>query len=527
MKTTEQNTFKEISKYFGYPLYEAAASLGMSVNEIKSICRNNDLKRWPYHTSKRVGQSPFIVNQVTFQQVSRHFGSPIYEAAACLGLSVTELKAICRQNNLKRWPYHRTKKITTSNSLYHVMTLKTQLEPQEKTQMYNSQISIQNAPEEVSTHNILLAFHISVHENDFKEFEQFTEIPFVYQENFEEKYPISQIFEYFFDKLLLVEGIFKLDPESKLVEIMIKYFEAFERGEVEFSFLKKFSSKISFSNVKNTEKVLEMKKQRLVEILKKKSFFIEQIWMKKIEEYPFNINKAPDFIKSNQKVIKLALKKSPKTLVVMDDKIRDSDEIAEFISENCKFLVGFMYLSPRLKMNKLYATRAVKLRPLYYASLPKELKEDKLLVLSMFHFNGTIDAKIQKKIPKSLFEDFEFLKNLLNFVEFVPSILPSHIKENRNLIKLSSTLHPFRLGTFHSKYQQDMEILEAVFSEPKNCCDSIFKYPPIYNDEKRTIELLKKAPGVISLMNPNFIDKQVVRIFLQRNRLISSNLIVK
>eukprot|EP01080_Neovahlkampfia_damariscottae_P005488 gene5488-9306_t len=42
-----------MSRYFDKPLYEAAASLGMSMSDLKKLCREVDLKRWPYHGLKK------------------------------------------------------------------------------------------------------------------------------------------------------------------------------------------------------------------------------------------------------------------------------------------------------------------------------------------------------------------------------------------------------------------------------------------------------------------------------------------
>ena len=49
----EQTSFEKIKTYFHLPLYEAAASLNMTVVEVKRICKENNILRWPYHPSKR------------------------------------------------------------------------------------------------------------------------------------------------------------------------------------------------------------------------------------------------------------------------------------------------------------------------------------------------------------------------------------------------------------------------------------------------------------------------------------------
>ena len=49
----KEETLKIMSKYFDKPLYEAAACLGLSLTDLKQLCRDVDLKRWPYHGLKK------------------------------------------------------------------------------------------------------------------------------------------------------------------------------------------------------------------------------------------------------------------------------------------------------------------------------------------------------------------------------------------------------------------------------------------------------------------------------------------
>lgn len=46
--STKSLSFDDISKYFSLPLSDAANHLGVCVSVLKKICRDNGLDRWPY-----------------------------------------------------------------------------------------------------------------------------------------------------------------------------------------------------------------------------------------------------------------------------------------------------------------------------------------------------------------------------------------------------------------------------------------------------------------------------------------------
>ena len=85
--------FNQISKFYDFPIYEAAASLGMSVNEVKNICRENNLKRWPYHTSKRrCSNSLFMSSKISYFQSSKIPTKVVLPSFQSLVRSIEELK---------------------------------------------------------------------------------------------------------------------------------------------------------------------------------------------------------------------------------------------------------------------------------------------------------------------------------------------------------------------------------------------------------------------------------------------------
>lgn len=44
---------------------------------------------------------------ITFQDIQENFDLPIKEAADALQISLTQLKRICRENDIPRWPYRK------------------------------------------------------------------------------------------------------------------------------------------------------------------------------------------------------------------------------------------------------------------------------------------------------------------------------------------------------------------------------------------------------------------------------------
>lgn len=40
--------FKKIAPYFSYPLFEASIKLEMEMEDLRRICKENGLNRWPY-----------------------------------------------------------------------------------------------------------------------------------------------------------------------------------------------------------------------------------------------------------------------------------------------------------------------------------------------------------------------------------------------------------------------------------------------------------------------------------------------
>jgi hypothetical protein len=51
----------------------------------------------------------------SLSNIRLHFNKPIHEAAACLNMSIQDLKKVCRDNNLKRWPYNGFRKYSPRN----------------------------------------------------------------------------------------------------------------------------------------------------------------------------------------------------------------------------------------------------------------------------------------------------------------------------------------------------------------------------------------------------------------------------
>jgi hypothetical protein len=52
---------------------------------------------------------------INLSDISVHFNKPIHEAAACLNITIQDLKKVCRANNLKRWPYNGFRKFSPRN----------------------------------------------------------------------------------------------------------------------------------------------------------------------------------------------------------------------------------------------------------------------------------------------------------------------------------------------------------------------------------------------------------------------------
>ncbi|KAM7261592.1 hypothetical protein ACFE04_020669 [Oxalis oulophora] len=57
--------------------------------------------------SSNTNQSQSECNALSFTNISKYFSSPLNDAAAALGACSTDLKKICRQNGLDRWPYRK------------------------------------------------------------------------------------------------------------------------------------------------------------------------------------------------------------------------------------------------------------------------------------------------------------------------------------------------------------------------------------------------------------------------------------
>ena len=45
--------------------------------------------------------------KITFEDIQEHFETPIKEAAANLQVSLTQLKRICREEGIPRWPHRK------------------------------------------------------------------------------------------------------------------------------------------------------------------------------------------------------------------------------------------------------------------------------------------------------------------------------------------------------------------------------------------------------------------------------------
>lgn len=45
--------------------------------------------------------------EITFQDIQENFDLPIKEAADAMQISLTQLKRICRENDIPRWPYRK------------------------------------------------------------------------------------------------------------------------------------------------------------------------------------------------------------------------------------------------------------------------------------------------------------------------------------------------------------------------------------------------------------------------------------
>ena len=58
--------------------------------------------------------------QITFEVIQSYFETPIKEAAANLGVSLTQLKRICREMDIPRWPHRKVLIYFFSSNLFSV-----------------------------------------------------------------------------------------------------------------------------------------------------------------------------------------------------------------------------------------------------------------------------------------------------------------------------------------------------------------------------------------------------------------------
>ena len=78
----------------------------------------------------------------------------------------------------------------------------------------------------------------------------------------------------------------------------------------------------------------------------------------------------------------------------------------------------------------------------------------------------------------------------------------------------------YRLEDLNVEFQNDLDILEEKFQiQNFNCySDHAFRQIPIYRNFSLSLELLKRAPIIIGLMNSLYINEESVTLFLKRNK---------
>lgn len=97
---------------------------------------------------------PTCNRRVQFQKIAPYFAYPLLEASIKLGIEMDELRAICRDNGVPRWPYsYKRKNITDQNTLFlqfalqggfHSVSVVPQIKKTNKTCQLNSKIEVKN-----------------------------------------------------------------------------------------------------------------------------------------------------------------------------------------------------------------------------------------------------------------------------------------------------------------------------------------------------------------------------------------------
>jgi hypothetical protein len=92
---------------------------GVSTNEITALSKNGGTLRNPNEKQSRamtaINNKEIVIRkhrkQITVEDIAQCFEMPIRDASQVLGISLTQLKRLCREFNISRWPYRRLNSI--------------------------------------------------------------------------------------------------------------------------------------------------------------------------------------------------------------------------------------------------------------------------------------------------------------------------------------------------------------------------------------------------------------------------------
>lgn len=209
-------------------------------------------------------------------------------------------------------------------------------------------------------------------------------------------------------------------------------------------------------------------------------------------------------INNKQKAIK-EIDDYPLRIDLISDELKDDDDIADFSIK--KSPSTFQYLSQRIKNDRKRCLQAIKLSPFPYRFFPKNHQSDREIILELCKFNVGMSLEF---IPQEIFEDRNFLKQLIELSPSVFKFLNDDYKSDEEIASFSIKNEPTNGFYASQKLMENPKFFLKVAEMNQNVGCGFFSI-----NHRNSLSLLLKLSKLGCKIN-NFYGK------FSKNRLIQS-----
>ncbi|EFC38693.1 predicted protein [Naegleria gruberi] len=251
----------------------------------------------------------------------------------------------------------------------------------------------------------------------------------------------------------------------------------------------------------------------------------EKIIMKVIEIAPyliFKVIKRQEWFPNMKEICLLALKKDPLIYKYLG-RFRYDRDIFKFASDCGHISISYLYLSPEMLGDKVFAVGLVRsVSPLYFERLDENLKRDRDVILALAAHLQVLQQEFKEKYLPNLENDKEFLLEAVRRKRNGFSILSfasDELKQDRELI-LSDIRKCNNLNLVPIHLRSDREIVETFIKnvnlflfDPSSFPDSLLE------DSEFVWRMIDLRPNLIKKF-PNhefFKEKKIILKMISKN----------